>query len=504
MMKTPPKTLLNSLIASALLPLSIAAEPWIDTSDIYLKANIQLLADSGHILTPVTTYPLMWHDIDRDMKDIAVYKLTQAQQNAYFYIKHQFRLASSNQTRLKAQLAAKNTRFSSFGDTYRDKNSLQIQSSRMFHHVATNVSYSFYPNTTNQRDKKRLDNSYIAGFLGNWVLAIGKQDRWFGPTWDTSLSLSNNARPMTAVSLSRKSAEAFIIPFTDFDIPWTVTSFMGKMDDKRRIEDTLLWGFRLNLKPFKNVELGITRLAQWGGKGRPQNLKTFWNLLKGKDNCGAAGLDCRDNNEPGNQQAGFDIRFSFNVLNTPMAFYSQYFAEDGANEGGLSLVTKAEVQGGIDMHIDLFSKPSTLFLEFTDSFQDCNDSPGSGDCFYEHHLYKTGMRYQGRTLGNLYDNDAKSFVLGAITQLTSNTRVNSKVRYLDLNYDNSDKNKNDPLIGNPLTSIAEQMFMLSSTIQHSYQNWRFSLGAEVGRSSFDDNIDDKTHLNASFTLEYNL
>jgi len=489
-------------------------EPWIDTSDIYLKAHIQLLADSGHIITPVTTYPLMWHDINQDIKKINTSKLTDAQQNAYFYINHQFRLANKNQTRIKAQVGTDDTRFSSFGDTHRDSNSLQIQSTTLMDNFATNISYSYYPDSQDKErnidEKKRWDNSYLAAFWGNWIITLGKQDRWFGPTWDTSLSLSNNARPMTAVSLTRKSAEAFIIPFTEFDIPWTVTTFMGKMDDDREIKDTLLWGFRLNFKPFKSLEIGVTRLAQWGGEGRPQDLSTFWNVLIGKDNCSAGGLDCNKTQEPGNQQAGFDMRYSFNLFDTPLALYGQYFAEDGDDSGGLSMVTKAKYQGGFDMQINLLSLPTTAYLEYTDTFQNCpalGTGDDIGDCFYEHHIYETGMRFHERTLGNLYDNDAKTLVFGTISQLNSNTRMTTKWRYLDLNYDNSDKAPNNPTVGNPLTSIHEKVYMLSTTVQHNYQNWRFTLGADISRSSFPDsanNMENTTDFNGSLTVEYNL
>lgn len=483
---------------------TLKAEPWIDTSDIYLKANIQLLADAGFITTPTTTYPLMWHDINRDIKSLHAAALTAQQKSAFYYIKHQFKLAKRNQVRIKGQVGVEDTRFTSFGDSYRDTNSLQVQTSTMIGNIASNVSFSYYPDANDKSDRKRWDNSYLAAFLGNWVVSVGKQDRWFGPTWDTSLSLSNNARPVTALALTRKSAEPITIPFTEHQVPWTVTTFMGKMDDTRIVKDTLLWGFRFNFKPLKNLEFGITRLAQWGGEGRPQDLKTFWNVLIGKDNCGAGGLDCSDNNEPGNQQAGWDMRYSFNLFDTQMALYGQYFAEDGANEGGLSMVTKAEIQGGFDMHIDLFSSPSTVFLEVTDSFQDCNNKQGFGNCYYEHHIYQTGMRFEGRTLGSLYDNDAKSIVLGTISQIDTNTRLTTKFRYLDLNYDNSDKAPDNPIIGNPLTSIAEQMVMISSSVQHNYKNWRFTLGADISHSSFENDLDKETDVNASLTVEYNL
>lgn len=502
------KSILTTLVLATGITLSAQtlAEPWIDTSDIYLKANIQLLADTGHIITPVTTYPLMWHDIIRDIKKIDTFNLSESQQSAYRYINHQFKLANRNQVRLKAQIGVDNKRFISFGEQVSDKNSISLHSSFMFDNFAVKFAPSYIQNPADDK-KIRLDESYIAASIGNWVLALGKQNRWYGPTWDTSLSLGNNARPMTTFSLTRKSAQAFMIPFTEFDIPWTVTTFMGRMDDKRIINNTLLWGFRFNFKPFKNLEVGITRLAQWGGDNRPQGLDTFWNVLIGKDNCGAGGLTCDANSEPGNQQAGGDIRYSFNLLDTPLAVYGQYFAEDGDNSSGFGLVTKAQFQGGMDIQLNLFSIPTTAYIEYTDTYQSCPNLTGRkdiGDCYYEHHIYQTGMRYNGRTIGSTYDNDAKTYVLGAISQLATNTRLTTKLRYLDLNNDNSDRSPSNPIIGNTVTSIAEQVWMISGSLLHDYKNWRITLSTDISRSTFDNDISDETDINASFSIEYNL
>lgn len=491
------------LISTFVFCTSIMAEPWIDTSDIYLKANIQLLADTGHITTPVTTYPLMWHDIVRDLKKIDQRDLTSNQKSAYHYINHQFRLAKKNQTRIKAQVGLENKRFISFGDTQSNKNSISVHSSIMFENFAVKIAPSYTYNPSNGK-KSHFDESYIAGFMGNWVLSYGRQNRWYGPTWDTSLSLTNNARPITALTISRKSAEPLLIPFTEVGIPWTVTSFMGKMDDTRTIKNTLLWGFRLNFKPIKNLEIGLTRLAQWGGEGHSQSSSTFWDVFIGRTNCGIDDLVCNETTpNPANQQAGYDLRYSFNLFDMPMSFYGQRFAEDG-KEGTLQYLTKAQPQVGFDAHLNIFNKPSTVFIELADSLADCGVRDKLGDCYYEHSTYSTGMRYNGRTIGSTYDNDAKTYVLGAISQLNTNTRLTTKLRYLDLNYDNSDKAPENPTIGNPVTSIAEQVWMISSSIQHDYKNWRFTLSGDVSHSSFENNISDETEFNAALQVEYNL
>jgi hypothetical protein len=493
------------LLSSLLTCGSIAvAEPFINTSDIYLRANLSILANQGYLHNPITTYPLMWNDIAKDLAAIDVYHLTAAEQQAYAYVKHQLTLAERKQSTISLDVAVHNTRFTSFGEPVREKNNLKLQSSWLSEQFAGKLATQ-YSSAPVDDGHTTLDGSYLAGFLGNWVLSVGRQDRWFGPTWDSSLSLSNNAHPMPAIALSRKSAQPFIIPFTEYPIPWTVTTFMAKMDDHRVVADALLWGFRLNFKPFASLELGITRLAQWAGTGRPSDTSTFWKVLTGNDNCGLNGLTCNaDNPEPGNQQAGFDLRYNLRAVGVPLVLYGQYFAEDGNNKS-FSFVTEPQIQFGIETQFSLFSTFHTLFVEYSDTYADCKDTDQSriGDCYYEHHIYQTGMRYQQRTLGNLYDNDARSVVLGLFSTVTENTHLSTKLRWLQLNQDDHDKAPLSPIIGNPLTKVAENVLMLSLSARHSYKNWRFTLAADVSQSSFQATLSDQQAINLAAQIEHN-
>jgi len=487
--------------ASLLFTFPLVAEPWIDTSDIYLKANIRLLADSGHFTTPVTTYPLMWTDISRDLKNIDVRSLSSIEQNAFAYVKHQLKLAKQDKIVLRAGASSEGSKFTSFGDKNRYQHSVQIHSSYMNDRFAVNVSPGYAWTADGEHDYI-TDGSYVAAYLGNWIVSFGRQDRWFGPMWDSSLSLTNNARPMQALALTRKSAEPVTIPWTEWSIPWTVTTFMGQMDDERVVENTLLWGFRFNFKPFNNLEVGVTRLAQWGGKGHSKSLSTFWDVLIGRTNCGINGVVCDDENaNPANQQAGFDMRYSLNLFDTPLGVYGNYFAEDGdASSGGL--VTKAQIQVGFDAQLSFFDTPTTAFFEYSDSMADCGARDGIGDCFYEHAEYETGMRYKGRTISHLYDNDADTFVFGTISQLSNYFKVTNKLRYLDLNYDKSDKAPDNPIIGNPLTSVHQKVWMISSNVEHSYQNWRYSIGGDLSQTKTVDDNTKENEINIYFNVEY--
>lgn len=208
-------------IFSLFTSFSSFSEPWVDTSNIFLRAKIQYLANLGYIKTPTTTYPLMWVNIINDLKKAPITSLNEQAKSSYAYIMHQFKLAKRNQKTIKLNTATKDKRFTSFGDSFREKNNIGIQTSWMSDSFALKLSTT-YSNSIS--DKVRYDGSYLATFVGNWVATIGMQDCWWGNGWDSNLSLTNNARPIPALSLTRKTSEPFIIPFTDYGIPWTVTS----------------------------------------------------------------------------------------------------------------------------------------------------------------------------------------------------------------------------------------------------------------------------------------
>jgi len=499
-----PFLLLSSLTAHA--------EPWVDTSNIFLKASIQQLADIGIIKTPVTTFPLMWHDIADDLKNANSHKLSRDNKSAFSYVSHQLKLAKRNQQKIEMNIASENNRFTSFGDSFRDNNNLTIHNTFMTDYFAVNLSPSYNASPTDD-DKTRYDGSYVAAFAGNWVITLGMQDRWWGPGWDSNLAMTNNARPMPTIALSRKSSQPFSIPFTEIKIPWTVTSYMGKMNDERVVDNTLLWGFRLNFKPFDNVEVGVTRLAQWAGDGRTKDIKTFFNVLKGLDNCGGNGPtveECQDGEEPGNQLAGYDVRWSTSLFEQPIGIYYSMLAEDGDRKGGLSIFGEERYQVGFDTRLNLFNHDWLLYAEGTDTYALCKDGNNGdgtskiGDCYYEHHIYKTGMRYKGRNIGNLYENDATTLVLGLVSQENSNISYEFKLRWLQLNKDNHDKAPDNPLIGNTLTPIAENMLMFSGKAQYSYKNWRYTFGSNLSESSYDNDINNKSNINVFLNIEYNL
>lgn len=477
------------------------AEPFINTSDLSLRASLQHLSNEGLINIPLNTYPLMWTDVKAALRDIKITTLTTTQKASYQQIYHASRKAPHKHLLLKANGATEKKRFTSFGDSFRDKNNITVSASQVFNTVAYKLSPSISASDSDG-DKLRFDDSYLAFKFNNWNLSLGTQDRWWGPGWDSNIGLTNNARPMLSAAITRNISKPFVVPFTEnYSIPWNVTSFMGMMEKDRHVPNTLLWGFRLSFIPVKNLEISLIRLAQWGGDGRSKSLRTFADVLTGKDNCGVDGLDCGENsiNEPGNQQAGYDLRYSFNIFNLPMSFYGQYFGEDGKADAGLDFITKPAIQLGFDGNFSLFSQPVTAFIEYTDTYKTCGTNDIIGNCFFEHHIYQTGMRYKGRNIGHLYDNDAESYVIGVIGQNYNDVKWDVRLRYVKLNVDDSDRFPNN-IKGNTLTEVAEDLWMLSTNYEKRFTQLSYKVGIELSRS--ESALNDENDANASLELSY--
>jgi len=498
---TKLKQSLLSLIL--LLPFSLQAEPWIGTENLSLRADIQLLADFQLLSTPTTTFPLMWRSVVTDLDGIEEANLPERVVSAYINVKMHAKTALMQHSRLKINAANNTNRFTSFGDTLRDKNHLELNSNWVGKHWAGKLSVSSANNPIDG-EEVRFDGSYLAINWGNWVITAGLQNRWWGPGWDTNMALTNNARPIPAISLGRNSSEAFELPFfNDIKIPWTLTTFMGRMEKERTIPNTLLWGFRMTARPVPQLEIGITRLAQWDGEGRPGDLSTFGDLFTGADNCGFD-LDCSNNNEPGNQMAGYDARWSSIIGQNPYSAYMQAMAEDGSGSSG-KFLTEIRYMVGFDTHLQIFDQNMRVFLEASDTFADCTgvNNDGTGNCFYEHHIYRTGMRFNQRVIANIYDNDARTYVLGFISQINKTSNWQAKLRYLKLNQDNSDKGLGNPLIGNTLTEIAEDMMMLSGKYEWQTDQWFYSVGSQLSRSTFetaDESTDFSLFLSAAYSF----
>ena len=270
------------------------AGPLIQPGDIGLRHDIQVLADYGVIRGPVSTWPLSWDAIATDMRmarDEDMILPVAVEQTLQRLLARANRETQRGEHRLKARLAGAEepTRIRSFENTPREDAELSAGYAWFGEHVSIDLRVTGVDDPDDGKDV-RADGSQIALDFGNLTLAASTMDRWWGPGWDGSLILSNNARPIPAFTLSRNRTQAFKSKWLSWIGPWDFSLIWGQMEEDRVIPNTRFFGMRFTMRPLRSLEIGFSRTAQWCGDGRPCDFDTFVDLLLGRDNVGDAGV----------------------------------------------------------------------------------------------------------------------------------------------------------------------------------------------------------------------
>ena len=159
--------------------------------------------------------------------------------------------------------------------------------------------------------------------------------------------------------------------------------------------------------PLSNLELGVSRTAQWGGAGRPETFKSFGKAVLGiGDNVDAG----ETGNEPGNQLAGFDARYTLRLGEArSVAFYMQAIGEDEAGFRPSHYLATV----GADAAFRVAGTSVRSFIEYADTA--CSGlfkSPIPG-CAYRHHIYSDGYTQLGDPLGHPAGGDVRLASVGA-------------------------------------------------------------------------------------------
>ncbi|MFK7886944.1 MAG: capsule assembly Wzi family protein [Gammaproteobacteria bacterium] len=421
------------LLAALWLQAPIAqAEPFVAPGDILLRHDIELLSDAGVLSTPITSWPLSWGDIHTELAEVdaalvitpgltaAITRLRQraGRETSWGSVATNFRIAG-----------AKNRRdLRNFEDTPR----ANAEASASVQYTGLNTAMRLeLTQTGNSEDGQsvQFDGSYFAWLLGNTSVSLGYQDQWWGPGWDGSLALSNNARPTPGLRVARNFSTRPKSKWLRWIGPWTASAFFTRLDSDRVIESPYLLGGRLAFRPLSSLEIGITRTAQWGGAGRPENLDSLFDLLIGRDNAGDDGLSAAD--EPGNQMAGYDWRWTMWRGRVPAVFYGQLIGEDEA--GGLPSRFLGLI--GVSAVGTLPGRTDTLRvrLEYSDTTCQFYEASKIFDCAYQSSVYPSGYRYRGRSVGHSTDADSRQVLLGATWRGVGGQGVSAMLRKVDVN-----------------------------------------------------------------------
>jgi hypothetical protein len=411
---------------------------------------VQLLADYGVIKSTVTAWPMSWDTLAADLATVDnMEELPAAIQTTVLRL--QARVDSNtrrNETRFNGRLsvAEKPMAIRGFQDTPREDFQASAGVSWLGERLSINLQATAVDSPADGQDF-RADGSEIGLRLGNFTYAVSVTDRWWGPGWDGSLILSNNARPIPAFTIRRDVLKPFETKWLSWLGPWDLRAMWGEMESDRVVPNANFFGMRFNFRPHPSLEIGLSRSAQLCGEGRPCGFDVFWDMFWGKDNVGDAGTT--PENEPGNQIAGFDARWSNTWLGTPMAFYAQIMGEDEA--GGFP--SRYMGMGGVEL-----------------------THWSNRNCAYNNSIYQTGYRYRGRVIGHGAEGGALIGTLGMVMVTGKGNQFSALIRSGELNKGGR--------ANNTLTPVPLDILSADLTYAHNFGVNRIEVG--VGYEELDN------------------
>jgi hypothetical protein len=179
----------------------------------------------------------------------------------------------------------------------------------------------------------RLLDAYVSYTFHNYQLSFGKQSLWLGPGDGGPFLFSDNAEPIPMVRLSRISPERLPSVLSWLG-PVRHEFFLGQLSGHRFVfsEPTLygpnispqpfIQGHKLSFKPTRNMELGFSFTAVFGGPGVPFTWHNFLRTFRSSN--GEPGTK----GDPGDRRSAVDFTYRIPRLRKWLTFYVDALSED--------------------------------------------------------------------------------------------------------------------------------------------------------------------------------
>ena len=384
-----------------------------------IRTDLNWLTQQGVIQISTSTWPMSGNEIQRALSQAKI--SNNAQQKVIDSIQNA--LKADNQTAklgLFAETDQKNIP-QAFGDSTKAQyvGSLELNAGGENWDGKLRVNAEKDPQIDNGQDVN-VEGSYIAGKLWNQWLIAGQMPTYWGPGHDGSLIRGDASRPVYGFTAQRAEQKAFDTKWLSWVGPWQYQAFAGQLDDYEAIPDAKILGFRLTAQPLPYLELGASRILQWGGEGRPESWDSLWNAIKGNDNFNDG------DDDKSNQIAGFDGRLNLQpLLDVPVSLYGQYVGED---EAGL-LPSKKMYLAGADFSSSYKNMPYQLYAEWADTRTN-GDAKGIS---YSHYIYQDGYYQHGFPLGHAMGGDGEMISVGGDIRFDVMNRLSGRVMYAKVN-----------------------------------------------------------------------
>jgi hypothetical protein len=276
------------------------------------------------------------------------------------------------------------------------------------------LNYDEYNNFT-------LDSSYLQYTKGIATYGVGKVDRHWSFSDNTSLILSNNARPSNSIYLKLKNR--FGYDWMPSKANWSFEGFNGITEDPINESKSMLLGMRAILSPAEGLDFELIQTSQWGGNKFDNGISSLGAALFFDSNEGS--------NSNVNKMAGFGISYLIPNNVIPLRIYGQAIGED---ESG-NLPSCFAHLAGLEWTNTKIKYPTTVSIETIDTRINITEHGNCGaNTMYNNGNYK--YTNYGKTMGSAIDTEGTSFGLYVRSQATQNINIELAAKSVVIN-DNS-------------------------------------------------------------------
>lgn len=279
-----------------LSPSLLFASPWLEADDVYLRSDLQILADAGFITIPVNTFPLPWRDISRQLLSAYNAQMNSSTRLAYQHVRHKMDASrkgiGSNFLKLKS---AQENIPNSFGQdndvSWGAFSNVEVNKPRFSMRISANYMQYHDKNEA----KFNLDNSYFAVTTGKTNFFISTQKQWWGPSWIESLTEERQVHPSYELGVEKSINNLHVLGDIYFK---TGINYLRSSDNWQ-----YLWRSRVSIRPINALEFSVSQF-------------NFYDAQV-------------SNIEDERKQSSIDGRLSIvSLLDLPLGFYGQYLIKD--------------------------------------------------------------------------------------------------------------------------------------------------------------------------------
>jgi Capsule assembly protein Wzi len=258
----------------------------------------------------------------------------------------------------------------------------------------------------------------------NIAVEVGRGTQWWGPGYHGSLLLTDHAFPLDMIKLG--SDEAFRLPWKFGQLgQWKINSFLGRLEGPQTFPHEDLFGLRVSYLPVAWLELGLTRVSQFGGQGSGTSFpRTLGNCYKDQPNQGGA-ANC-------NEQAMVDVRTQVPHIPYLIPFPAglQVYGELGSEDkwSKFPIPSRGAFLAGIYIPQMFPGDTTDLRIEYADTDL-ARRQTGMAGIWYNNGFYTNGMRQYGFPLGHHMGTDGIDFFVRSTRSLLEDLQLGSNFDY---------------------------------------------------------------------------